>query len=207
MKVRTLWRRLRLPDAASFRGWTIDANHGIIATAGLLQGFSGAGAKWAEEAAEREAQLRLAAQESDELLRNTDAELDELTELWRARGLSPATARTVAEELTAHDAIGAHLDAEYGIDEVMPHALPIWAGVTGAIAYMLGAAIPLLITWLFPVTIETWAIVGAVVASLVMTSLIAARARHLSLRGVLTRSLVVGLGTMGISYLGGLVLF
>src|SRR3546814_11060093 len=45
-----------------------------------------------------------------------EAELDELTGLYAARGLSPETARKVAEELTAHDALGAHLSAELNID-------------------------------------------------------------------------------------------
>lgn len=72
---------------------------------------------------------------------------------------------------------------------------------------MLGASIPLLITWLVPVQIENTVIVVAVIASLTLTSVIAARAGHLVLRKVLARSLVVGIGTMAVSYLAGLVLF
>jgi vacuolar iron transporter family protein len=44
-----------------------------------------------------------------------DAELDELTELYVTRGLSPGLARQVAIELTAHDALAAHAEAEYGL--------------------------------------------------------------------------------------------
>jgi VIT1/CCC1 family predicted Fe2+/Mn2+ transporter len=81
----------------------------------------------------------------------------------------------------------------------MAAAAPIWSGVSAAIAFMLGASIPLLITWLVPVQIEDTVIVVAVIASLVVTSIIAAKAGHLVLRKVLLRSLVVGVGTMAVS--------
>lgn len=208
----------------------IDANDGIIATASLLQGFAGAGAsdrllllaataatiagglsaggaKWAEVAAEREAEQRLVREESAELEADLRGEIDELTAHWQAKGLSPETARTVAEELTAHDALAAQLDAEFGIEELLAPAAPIWSGFATAIAFMVGASIPLLITWLVPVQVEDTVIVIAVIVSLTVTSIIAARAGHLVLRKVLVRSLVVGIGTMAVSYVAGLVLF
>ncbi len=228
----TPWQRLRsaVTNASRLRGWTIDANDGIIATASLLQGFAGAGAgdrllllaataatiagglsaggaKWAEAAAEREAEQRVAAAEAAELDADLHGEIAELAAHWESKGLSADTAQKVAEELTAHDALAAQLEAEYGIDELMAAAAPIWSGVSAAIAFMLGASIPLLITWLVPVQIEDTVIVVAVIASLVVTSIIAAKAGHLVLRKVLLRSLVVGVGTMAVSYLAGLALF
>jgi len=56
------------------------------------------------------------AQEKRELATSPEAELTELTALYEAKGLSPATARTVATELTSHGALAAHLDAELHID-------------------------------------------------------------------------------------------
>ena len=226
------WQRLRaaMMDASSFRSWMIDANDGIIATASLLQGFAGAGAsdrllllaataatlagglpdggaKWAEVAVEREAEQRLVREESAELEADLRGEIDELIAHWQAKGLSPETARTVAEELTAHDALAAQLDAEFGIEELLAPAAPIWSGFATAIAFMVGASIPLLITWLVPVQVEDTVIVIAVIVSLTVTSIIAARAGHLVLRKVLVRSLVVGIGTIAVSYVAGLVLF
>lgn len=226
------WQRLRaaMTDASSFRSWMIDANDGIIATASLLQGFAGAGAsdrllllaataatiagglsaggaKWAEVAVEREAEQRLVREESAELEADLRGEIDELTAHWQAKGLSPETARTVAEELTAHDALAAQLDAEFGIEELLAPAAPIWSGFATAIAFMVGASIPLLITWLVPVQVEDTVIVIAVIVSLTVTSIIAARAGHLVLRKVLVRSLFVGIGTMAVSYVAGIVLF
>ncbi|MBG0717100.1 hypothetical protein G3N18_03235 [Microbacterium sp. 2C] len=219
-----------MTDASSFRSWMIDANDGIIATASLLQGFAGAGAsdrllllaataatiagglsaggaKWAEVAVEREAEQRLVREESAELEADLRGEIDELTAHWQAKGLSPETARTVAEELTAHDALAAQLDAEFGIEELLTPAAPIWSGFATAIAFMVGASIPLLITWLVPMQVEDTVIVIAVIVSLTVASIIAARAGHLVLRKVLVRSLVVGIGTMAVSYVAGLVLF
>lgn len=106
----------------------------------------------------------------------------------------------------AHDALGATLDAEHGIEEIHGRAAPWLAGVETTIAFMLGAAIPLLITYFAPVAIETWAILIAVLISLVLTSVVASRFGKLSGTRMLARSLVVGLGTMGVSYLAGVVL-
>jgi len=210
--------------------WAIDANDGIIATAGLLQGFAGAGAgdrlllftsiaamlagglsaggaKWAEVAAEREAELELAAQELAELERDPAGELAELAAHWESRGLTPGLALEVARQLTARDPLAAQLDAEHGMEEITHPAAPWWAGAETALAFMIGAAIPVLITFLAPVAIETWAIILAVVVSLALTSLVAAGVGRLSALRMLVRSLVVGLGTMGVSYLAGVLFF
>lgn len=210
--------------------WAIDTNDGIVATAGILQGFAGAGAgdrllmfaataaalagglsaggaKWAEVSAEREAQLEIVAQEQAELAAQPEAELDELAAYWQSRGLEPRLAREVAEQLTAHDALAAQLDAEHGIEEVMPASAPPFAGLETAIAFMIGAAVPMLITYFVPVAIETTIIVIAVVASLTLTSFVAAGVGRHSVLRTLSRSLFVGLGTMGVSYLAGLALF
>ena len=79
--------------------------------------------------------------------------------------------------------------------------------VTATLAFMLGAAIPLLISWLVPFRIEDTVIVLAVIASLIATSIVASRAGHLTLWRVLARSLAVGVGTMAVSYVAGLALF
>lgn len=144
-----LGQRLRaaLSDGENLRGWMIDANDGIVATAGILQGFAGAGAgdrllllaataatiagglsaggaKWAEVAAEREAEQSIAQRESASLAADPSAEVDELAELWERKGLSPETARQVATELSAKDALAAQLDAEYGIEELLAPMAP-----------------------------------------------------------------------------------
>ena len=176
-------------DASAHRSWTIDANDGIIATAGLLFGFAGAGASnrvllftataatiagglsvggasWAEQAAERDAQLLYAKQESDDLAADPDGELEELARHWEERGLSPETAKEVARQLSEHDALAAQLEWEYSFAEPVPATFPIWFGVGAGLAYVVGALVPLLITYFAPVDVEPWAILGAVTGHL-----------------------------------------
>ncbi len=221
--------RTRLADAASLRSWTVEANDGIIATAGVLEGFASAcgddatlitvamavtiagalglgGAKWAEEEAEREAQLRVVAQEQELLASHPDDEVAELAAYYEGKGLQPETARQVAEQLSARDALAAQLESEYGIAEIMPRSQPIWTGVQAALAFAAGAAIPLLITIFVPVAIETWAILLAVAVSLVVTSTVAARAGGTAVWRTAVRTLTVGIGTLVISFGVGLLL-
>jgi VIT1/CCC1 family predicted Fe2+/Mn2+ transporter len=217
-------------DEASLRSWTAVANDGIIATAGILEGFAGAGAtdeallvaatvatiagllaaggaKWAEIDAEREAHLQAAADEAAALAAAPDAELEELIAYWTAKGLTPETARAVAEQLNAHDAIAAQLESEHGILAVITKTQAVVAGVGAAIAYLIGAAIPLLITVFAPVAIEAWAIVAAVSVSLVVTSVVGARTGHMHVGRTVARTLAVGLGTLAVSYAVGQLIF
>lgn len=219
----------QLSQPARHRQWAIDANDGIIATAGVLQGFAGAGAgdrlllfsataatiagglstggsQWAEVAAERDAQLVIQARERGELSADPDAELLELVAHWEHKGLSPELARDVAEQLHARDALAAQLEWEFGFDSPMSRSEPWWAGATSAVAYTLGALIPLLITYFAPVAIETWAVLAAVVLALVLTTLVAARTAGLDPKRLLLRSLAVGALTISVSYAVGSLL-
>ena len=208
----------------------VDANDGIIATAGLLEGFAGAGAngsvlllaataatvagslsmggaKWTEEAADRETRLTLANQEAAQLSANPDDELAELTSYWEQKGLSPETAAEVARQLSARDALSAQLESEHGIDELPSAFVPVQDGIAAAVSFAVGALIPLLITVLVPGALEAPAILAAVIVSLTITSFIASRSETLSFRRVLLRSLAVGVGTTLVGYGVGNLLF
>jgi VIT1/CCC1 family predicted Fe2+/Mn2+ transporter len=221
--------RAWLTSPSAHRQWAIDANDGVIATAGLLQGFAGAGAgdrlllftataatiagglstggaKWAEDAAERDAQLWIIEREREDLAHDPTGELDELTAHWQHKGLPPELARQVAEHLDARDALGAQLEWEYGFDEPMAASDPLWAGFGSTLAYAIGALIPLLITYFAPVRIETPAILAAVLVALALTSVVASRTAHLDARRMLLRSVAVGVLTLGVSYAVGSLL-
>lgn len=94
----------------------------------------------------------LIAKEREELHTMPEAELEELSGLYRARGLSDETARLVAKELTSHDALRAHLAAELHID---PDDLvsPWRASVASALAFVAGGILPFL-TILLPTTVR-----------------------------------------------------
>ena len=89
-----------------------------------------------------EAELEL---ERTELKTNLKGEHDELTAIYVARGLPPALAKQVAEQLISHDALGAHARDELGISDTF-RARPIQAALASAGSFAIGAAMPLAIT-------------------------------------------------------------
>jgi vacuolar iron transporter family protein len=217
-------------DAATIRSWTMDANDGIIATAGVLQGFSGAGAsahtlivavtvatvagafsvggaKWSEESGERDAQLEIIARERAELETDPDDEIADLARYYEGKGLTPDVAQQVAQQLSARDALAAQLESEHGIVSVLTRWDTLRAGIGSAISYVVGALVPLLVTVFTPIDVGTGLIIGAVLLSLGITSIVAARGGRTPLWRALLRTLVVGAATMGISYLVGELLF
>ncbi len=180
------------------RAGVLGANDGIVSTAALVVGVAGATAsvpalliagmaglvggatsmalgEYVSVSSQRDSERALIEKERRELRDLPVEELAELTELYRERGLTPETARKVAEELTAHDALAAHLEVELGIDQ---HDLvnPWHAALSSAVSFTLGALLPLLAIllpppeWRVPVTVVTvlvaLAITGSVAAAL-----------------------------------------
>ncbi len=92
------------------------------------------------------ADLRL---ERAEITADDQGEHKELMAIYVARGLDPSLAKQVAEQLMAHDAVGAHARDELGISETL-RARPIQAALASAASFAVGAAIPLLVTALAP---------------------------------------------------------
>ena len=165
------------------------------------------GAEWAEAAAEREAQLVAAEEEAADIARQPDVEHAELVAYYEGKGLTPHLAREVADQLMARDPLDAQLESEHGIFEVTSRAETVRVGIGSAIAYLLGAAIPLAVTVAAPVAVESWLILAAVVVSLIVTSAIGARTGHTNLSHTLVRTLTIGLATMAVSYLVGKLVF
>jgi VIT1/CCC1 family predicted Fe2+/Mn2+ transporter len=92
---------------------------------------------------QRDSELVQMSQEKRELAATLEAELAELTALYEAKGLSAATARTVAIELSTRDPLAAHLDAELHIDPA-DLARPVQAAAASALSFTSGALLPLL---------------------------------------------------------------
>jgi VIT1/CCC1 family predicted Fe2+/Mn2+ transporter len=88
-----------------------------------------------------------------ELENNPERELKELASLYEKKGLSNATARTVAEELTAHDVFAAHAHIELGLD---PNNLtnPNHAAYSSALAFLCGGVVPLITILISPESIR-----------------------------------------------------
>ena len=154
------------------RAGVLGANDGIVSVAAIVVGVAGAtssvpavitagaaglvgGAismalgEYVSVSSQRDSQRSLIAKERLELLNEPEEELDELTALYHAKGLSPRTARQVAEELTEHDALAAHLDIELNISEDSV-ASPWQAAGASALAFTIGAILPMIAILLPP---------------------------------------------------------
>ena len=100
--------------------------------------------------------------------RTAQAELRELAKIYEHRGVEPGLARLVAEQLMAHDELGAHMRDELGITEVAI-ARPFQAACTSAVAFTVGALLPLLAVTLAPISVRI--VVTAVVALVALIGL------------------------------------
>jgi vacuolar iron transporter family protein len=89
--------------------------------------------------------------ERKELKADDHGEHRELAAIYVARGLDPTLAKKVAQQLMAHDALGAHARDELGISTAL-RARPIQAGLASAGSFAVGAAMPLLLTAIVPET-------------------------------------------------------
>ncbi|MFN0250591.1 MAG: VIT family protein [Kofleriaceae bacterium] len=129
------------------------AAHGAVITAGVAGLVAGAMSMAAGEYVSVQSQADTEnadlARERRELASDNVAEHLELTNIYIDRGLDETLARQVATQLMAHDALGAHARDELGIVESQ-RARPVLAALTSAGTFAVGAALPLLVTWIVP---------------------------------------------------------
>jgi VIT1/CCC1 family predicted Fe2+/Mn2+ transporter len=129
-------------------------------------------------------------------------ELRELAHIYERKGLSRQLARQVAQELTAHDALAAHAEAEFGIDK--DNLTQPWhAAFASMIAFTVGALLPLLVITLTPLDVRVWATVGAVAIALAIAGFISARLGYSPWGRAVLRNVGGGLVAMGITYAVG----
>ena len=203
------------------RAGVLGANDGIVSVAGLVVGVSGATSQrgpiltagvaglvagavsmalgeYVSVSSQRDSEKSLLRKESWELSTYPEEELAELTALYQAKGLRPETARQVAAELTEHDALRAHLDAELNID---PDDLvnPLHAALASAVAFTVGALLPLL-TVLLPASLRVPVTVAAVLVALAITGAVSARLGGSSPRRAVVRLVVGGAAGLALTY-------
>ena len=206
------------------RAAVLGANDGIVSVAGIVIGVAGAtsargpiftaglaglvaGAvsmalgEYVSVSSQRDSQRAMMAQEKRELAASPEAELAELTALYEAKGLSAATARTVATELTSHGAFAAHLDAELHIDPAdIPS--PVQAAAASALSFTVGAVLPLLAILLPPATARVPVTFAAVLIALGLAGALSARLGGSDIRRAVLR-LVIG-GALGLAFTYGI---
>jgi VIT1/CCC1 family predicted Fe2+/Mn2+ transporter len=113
--------------------------------------------------------------ERRELADDPAAELQELQNIYVARGLDPELARRVAEQLTAHDVLAAHARDELGITEAQA-ARPIQAALASAASFSVGAALPLVIAILSPAALIIPVVTASSLVALAALGALAAQA-------------------------------
>jgi VIT1/CCC1 family predicted Fe2+/Mn2+ transporter len=148
-------------------------------------------------------QQDLIRQEQELLALSPEEEMEELARHFQAKGVSEETARTVAEELSAADALSAQLETEYGIDQIMGATHPLKEALGSGLFFLLGSLVPVLIAILVPRgLVDEFEVVG-VILSLTLTSLILSRLAHTHVLPTIVRSLVIGIAAMGTAALIG----
>jgi VIT1/CCC1 family predicted Fe2+/Mn2+ transporter len=149
---------------------------------------------------QRDSETTLLAQERRELAETPGREFNELTALYQAKGLSEPTARQVATELTAHDALAAHLDAELHIDPD-DLASPFQAAAASAASFTVGALLPLVAILLPPVAWRVPVTIAAVLIALGLAGAASARIGESNVRRAVIR-VVIG-GAIGLAFTWG----
>jgi vacuolar iron transporter family protein len=222
-----------LKGARRIAGWirpyVPEASDGILTSAGICEGFAGAGvssgvlifagfaglvagtlamgaveySKLRAESDQQEAQLTA---ERARLETEPDAELDELTELYVARGLSQGLARQVAVELTAHDALAAHAEAEYGITSASLTS-PFRDALAVSVAFASGALLPWLAMVLIPGPSRAAVTFVIVLAALALTGWVSARISEVHPTLPMVRTAGIGGLAMLITYFAGRLLY
>ena len=148
----------------------------VAGVAGLVAGaMSMAAGEYVSVHSQADTEQAELERERMELATDGEFERKELTAIYQARGLEPALAAQVADQMMAHDALGAHARDELGITEVMS-ARPIQAAFASAGSFAVGAALPLVVTAVTPERLLIPTVAGASLAFLALLGGVAARA-------------------------------
>jgi VIT1/CCC1 family predicted Fe2+/Mn2+ transporter len=212
-------------------GWlraaVLGANDGIVSTASLVVGIAASNAthdavvlagiaglvagamsmaagEYVSVSSQSDTERADIRRERGELADNPTAEHAELAAIYVGRGLDPMLANTVADQLMAHDALAAHSRDELGISETMS-ARPIQAAFASAAAFAVGAALPLLMAVVAPVSLLVLLVTGTSLVFLALLGLLAAYTGGASLVvgavrvvfwGALAMALTAGVGAL-----------
>jgi VIT1/CCC1 family predicted Fe2+/Mn2+ transporter len=210
------------------RAAVLGANDGIVSTAGIVIGAVGAtsdrssiviagvaglaagamsmgAGEYVSVSTQRDSELAMLAKERRELHEEPEEELAELAGIYVEKGLDEDLALEVAEALTAKDALGAHAEAELGIDpdDISSPWHAAWASM---LSFTVGALLPLLTMTLAASSIRLWVTVAAVVVALALTGWSSARLGYSRPGRAVARNVAGGLFAMAVTYAIGTAL-
>lgn len=207
------------------RAGVLGANDGIVSTASLIIGVAAAAAKpgdiliagtaglvagamsmaageYVSVSSQSDTEHADLARERSELASDHEGEAQELAGIYVARGIDPVTADSVARQLMAKDALGAHAHDELGISAAT-RARPIQAALTSAASFTAGALLPLVIVLVVPAASLMVTEAAASLLFLAFLGVIAARAGaapvikatvRVTFWGALAMALTAGIG-------------
>ncbi len=179
----------------------------ITGVAGMISGsLSMAVGEYVSVSSQRDIEEVLVHKERRELEENPEGELEELTRIYEGKGVSRETAETVARELTAHDALAAHLEAELKMEKD-EFTNPWHAAFASGFSFVAGAIIPVLAITLPPSDMRVPVTFAAVGLALALTGYLSAKVSdaplwRVTLR-VVTGGIVAMIVTFGIGMLFG----
>ncbi len=176
----------------------------LLATvAGLVAGaLSMAAGEYVSVSSQTDIEKADIAREQQELADTPEVEMQILAEIYERRGLSQATARQVAKELTEADALGTHIRDELGINEIS-QAKPIQAAFASGAAFTAGGLLPLLVTLFAPVVGMEYFLYGFTILSLIVLGAVSAKTGGSSVGKAVIRIVIWGSIAMGLSALVG----
>jgi VIT1/CCC1 family predicted Fe2+/Mn2+ transporter len=209
------------------RAGVLGANDGIVSVAAIVVGVAGAtpnnapiltagiaalvgGAismalgEYVSVSSQRDSERAAVATESQELKDSPAEELQELADFYEAKGISKSTAMEVAKQLTERDALSAHLSAEFNMDQA-DIVSPWHAALASAVAFTIGAILPLASMLLLPTQIRIVATFVTVLVALAITGSVAAHiggspklraTLRVTIGGALALAATYGIGTL-----------
>jgi VIT1/CCC1 family predicted Fe2+/Mn2+ transporter len=176
----------------------------VLATlAGLVAGaLSMAAGEYVSVSSQTDVEKADIEREKIELQETPEVELRLLAEIYEKRGLKKQTALTVAKELTEHDALGAHIREELGINEIS-QAKPIQAAFASGAAFTVGGILPLIVTLFLPIKNMEYFLYGFALFFLIILGALAARTGGSSISKAIIRITFWGTIAMGLTALVG----
>jgi VIT1/CCC1 family predicted Fe2+/Mn2+ transporter len=215
------WERHRTDRIGWLRAAVLGANDGIVSTASLVLGVAAAHAthgnvmvaggamsmaagEYVSVHSQADTEQADLERERKELQADDQGERHELAAIYVGRGLDPALAKQVADQLMAHDALGAHARDELGITEALS-ARPLQAAFASAGSFSVGAALPLVVTAIAPDASLIALVAGTSLVFLALLGALAARvggagvavgALRVTFWGALAMGLTAGVGAL-----------
>ncbi|MDB4286173.1 VIT family protein [bacterium] len=176
----------------------------VLATlAGLVAGaLSMAAGEYVSVSSQTDVEEADIEREKKELDTMPELELQRLSEIYEQRGLKKETAMLVAQELTAHDALGAHIRDELGINEVS-QAKPLQAAWASGTAFSVGGILPLLVVLFMPLVHMEYYLYGFAIFFLIILGVMSARAGGSGITKAIIRITFWGTVAMGLTAIVG----